>query len=95
MTGGLNPATAASALAYGLSSSPRVVGEVAHATGRAVAPAVEAARTIARYTPKSGLPIASLAAFQMGRASSVANEGEEKRKVRAGADYLMGLATAP
>ena len=54
-SGGLNPAAIGGGLAYGMASSPRVVGEVAHAAGRAVAPGVEAARTIARYTPKSGL----------------------------------------
>ena len=86
--GAVNPAMIAPAAGLAAASSPRLVGEVAHAAGRAVSPGVEAARLIARHTPRG----AGLAAFQMGRASSVANEREV---VRAGADYLMGLASAP
>ena len=86
--GAVNPAMIIPAAGLVAASSPRLVGEVAHASGRAVSPGVKAARSIARHIPQE----AGLAAFQMGRASSVANDREV---ARAGADYLMGLASAP
>ena len=62
--GGLNPATAASMAAMAAASSPRVVGEVAHAAGRVGGPVSRAAAKVPAVRPDL-----LQAAFQAGRTS--------------------------
>ena len=81
MAGGLNPATLASALAYGLSSSPRVVGEAAHAAGRAGG----AVSTAATHVPPGISPMA----FQLGRGQAI---GDPRRPAPLGARQRDGPA---
>ena len=72
MAGGLNPATLASAAAYGLSSSPRVVGEVAHAAGRA-------GGAISRAVPRVPPGVSPLA-FQLQRGQAIGDPDEAARR---------------
>ena len=64
VAGGLNPGTAAAMAATAAASSPRVVGEVAHAAGRVGGPVSRAAAKVPTIRPEL-----LQAAFQSGRTS--------------------------
>ena len=81
LAGGLNPATAASMAAMAAASSPRVVGEVAHAAGRVAGPVSRVAAQVPAIRPEL-----LQAVFQSGRTSDP-NLGQ--RKVRTVLDRLL------
>ena len=67
VAGGLNPASLAAAGIVGAASSPRLVGEIAHAGGRVAGPVVRGARSLPPV-PTEAFP----AAYQAGRGADVA-----------------------
>ena len=81
LAGGLNPGTAASMAAMAAASSPRVVGEIAHAGGRVAGPVSRAASHVPAVRPEL-----LSAAFQTGR---TADPNLDARKPQTVLDKLL------
>ena len=81
LAGGLNPGTAASMAAMAAASSPRVVGEIAHAGGRVAGPVSRVAAQVPAIAPEL-----LQAAFQAGRTS---DPSLEERKPMTVLDKLL------